>query len=146
MNQADILAQNEQLTASLTARTSELAIAQSEVTRLTGSESALTASFLSANASILALTGERDAARLEATSAQAATVAANALVAIHASENTSLKGEVTSLTGKLVDFNKKLAGELSKHGIRAAAIDAPSIGADGNKLTATERVNAVKGK
>lgn len=97
------------------------------------------------------LTGERDdfKAKFETTSAQL--TEANAKVTQLQSDVTKLTGERdtlkadnTRLTGEMADFNKRLATELAKHGIRTftqkLAATAPE-----RKLNATEKVLAAKG-
>ncbi len=59
-------------------------------------------------------------------------------------ERDTLKTENTRLTGEMADFNKRLATELAKHGIRTHA-QKPTETPPGRKPTATEQVLAARG-
>ncbi len=81
-------------------------------------------------AQITTLTSERDTARSEATAA--------------IQERDALRSENATLKQQMSDFNRRLAAELSKHGIRNA--EAPKAESTPAKpLTATEKVLAAKG-
>lgn len=144
-NQTDILALNEQLTKDLTARTAELATSSAEVARLMGLEAKLSTEAAAANAGVDTLTKERDEARSSLASAQASLTSSNASISTLTTERDGLKAGVVKLEASQGDFNKRLAGELSKHGIRMNAVEVPAEDKDGKRLTATERVQLAKG-
>jgi uncharacterized protein (DUF3084 family) len=123
-DQADVLAQLEGLTA-------DLATAQTTITTLQGQGTVLTGERDSTRSDLATATQERDEAR---TSLGAVT-----------RERDSLKSENATLKEQMADFNKRLAAELSRHGIRNSEASAKPAPQENRKLTATEEVLARKG-
>lgn len=122
LDQQDIVALNEKLTADLSA-----------------SQQLLDES----NARNAALTAERDEAVQKLSTAAAALDASNANVTAITAERDKLAAENASLQTQMADFNKRLAAELSKHGIRREAIDQKPEH-EGKKPTLTEQCRAAK--
>ena len=100
-DQTDILAANERLTADLAAAVRDRDAAQAQVTALTGERDTALRERDEARGQVAVLTGERDDAR-------------TALATVTT--------ERDRLAGIDRDFNRRLAAELAKHGIRAEAI------------------------
>jgi len=115
-DQADVLAQ-------LTQANADLATAKQSIGILTADKTTLQNQLAEANGKVTALTSD---------------------VTKMTGERDMLKAENTRLTGEMADFNKRLATELAKHGIRTftpkAVAETP-----GKKLTATEQVLAARG-
>jgi FtsZ-binding cell division protein ZapB len=115
-DQIDILAQNEQLTADLTKARNDLTAAQTANTELQTKLDEATK-------------GNKTLTEVLATRTQ---------------ERNTLKTENEQLKSQTADFNKRLASELAKHGIRQTAVTAPPQKSD-KPMTATEKVLAAKG-
>lgn len=115
-DQTDILALNEQLTADLTKARNELTAAQTANTELQSKLDEATKGNTTLTQALQARTQERD----------------------------TLKSENEQLKAQTADFNKRLASELAKHGIRQTAVSAPQPKTD-KPMTATEKVLAAKG-
>ena len=122
-DQADVLAQLTQAHADLATAKQSIGTLGSQVTSLTADKTSLQTQLTEANGKITTLTS--DVTKLTG-------------------ERDTLKAENTRLSGETADFNKRLATELAKHGIRTftpkAVAETP-----GKKLTATEQVLAARG-
>ena len=135
-DQKDILAQvtalkgdASKLTAGATVPT-DLVSAGNAIFQLTAQKTEAEGKLTSANETITKVTGERDTANGQVTTI---TKDRDALTI----ENDKLKADMT-------DFNKKVATELAKHGIKTDATK-PVQNDSGKKLTATEQLLAAKG-
>ena len=122
LDQQDVVALNERLTADLSA--SQQLLEES-------------------NARNATLTTERDTAVLNLGTATTALEAANANVLTVTAERDNLSAENAGLQTQMADFNKRLAAELSKHGIRHNAVEQKPE-PEGKKLTLTEQCLAAK--
>jgi uncharacterized protein (DUF3084 family) len=123
-DQTDILAQLERAT-------TDLATARATITTLQGQVTVLTGERDSARSGIATATQERDEAR---TNLGAVT-----------RERDTLTSENATLKEQMADFNKRLAAELARHGIRNFEASAKPAPQETRKLTATEEVLARKG-
>jgi chromosome segregation ATPase len=122
-DEADVLAENITLTGQVKTLTTERDQARQQVTALTTERDAATAQATNltterdeARTQVTALTGERDQARQQVTDLTG--------------ERDTLKAANTKLTADMADFNKRVAAELVKRGIRpegtSQAAQAPS--------------------
>lgn len=124
-NEADIIAANERLTAELAAATTERDQLRAQLAQANETRNTATNLLTEANQRVSSLTEERDGAR---TSLQAMTA------------------DRDRLAGESRDFNRRLAGELAKHGIRADGV-APGSNAGSEALgTLTEQCRAILGR
>lgn len=120
-DQADIVAQNEQLTADLAAANGLLTESQASVTTLTAERDAARARVTELETSSATLTTERDAARADVT---------------------RLTADNARLTADMASFEKRVAAELVKHGIRTDGSKETETPA--KPLTLTEKVLAAR--
>ena len=118
-DQDDILATNARLTADITRLTGELSAAnellETARTQLTAAQTEA-AKVTGLNAQVTALTGDLERS----------------------------KTENTALTAKMADFNRAVAAEVQKLGLRPKAAEHKEVPAD-TDLTPTQRVLAAKG-
>lgn len=121
-DQADILAQNGQLTADLDTAKQTIGTLQGQVT---------------------ALTTERDTARTDLATVTSEREAANTHLAALTQERDSLKAENATLQEQMADFNKRVATELAKHGIRGEG-ETKAAATPEKPLTLDEKVAAHK--
>jgi len=115
-DQTDVLAQVEQLTA-------DLAAAKEKISALEMSKADLEAKLQKANDSIAKLTADNAA-----------------LV----SERYTFKADNVKLTADMADFNKRLAAEVAKHGIRGTTQTATAL-PENKKLSYTDQLLAQRG-
>lgn len=115
-DQVDIVAQNERLTAELTAAHGSITDLRGQVQSLTEKNLAQANDLVAAQSSITALTSERD----------------------------SLRSDNERLQGDMKDFNARVAAEIAKHGIRPTAVD--NKPEKERVLTMTDKCLAAKGK
>jgi len=114
-DQVDILAENERLTADLSAATAERDTLKASLTTANTERD-------TAKAALQTVTAERDTLK---------------------TENQTLKAENTTLKAKEADFNKAVAGQVVKFGIDNVAPKTDA--ASDKKLSATEKVLKAKG-
>src|SRR5262245_11513191 len=95
------------------------------------------------NAQVATLTTERDTLRSQLAEATKGSETLTATLGVRTKERDDLKAENETLKAGQADFNKRLAAELSKHGIRAQAVEHKEPAT--RKLTATEKCLAAKG-
>jgi hypothetical protein len=94
-------------------------------------------------AQIATLTTERDTFKAQAAEATKGSETLSTTLGIRTKERDDLKAENETLKAGQADFNKRLATELSKQGIRGQAVEHKEPAA--RKLTATEKCLAAKG-
>ncbi|HVU07850.1 MAG TPA: hypothetical protein VHG89_04825 [Verrucomicrobiae bacterium] len=122
-DQADVLAQLE-------TANKDLAALRGDVTQLTSERDDFKAKFETASAQL--------------TEANTKVTQLQGDVTKLTGERDTLKTDNTRLTGEMADFNKRLATELAKHGIRTFT-QKSAAAAPERKLNATEKVLAAKG-
>ncbi len=123
-DQADVIALNEKLTADLQTANDNLKTA--------------TESLTAANATI-------EAQKTQLAEAQKGSETLQQIVSARTKERDDLKAENDALKIKMADFDKAVAAEVAKKGIRATAPETSKTQPD-RPLTATEKCLAAKGK
>ena len=126
-DQADVLAQLTQKTADLATAKQTIGSLSGQVTSLTAEKTNLESQLAEANGKVAQL--QRDLTKLTG-------------------ERDTFMADNARLTGEMADFNKRLATDLAKHGIRTFGQNATSAVPEtvaGRKTTATEKLLAVRG-